>query len=435
MQLFQRFPMETRRRALVLVGLFAVIAVIGAVNLQGQVFSFCGNGVINAPEECDEATRNGVGPNCTKYCTNVFCGDGIVSRMVGEECDVGNASQSSSACGRICESDCRWKIISCTSSSSAERSLSSESSISIDQSSSVVSSVSSSSTSDYVLVIASSSSVSSIVSSAPPPPPLSSSAITVSSLSRSTSSIGSVVIAVSSPRSSQSSVLPPPIVSSASSAVPDVLVSACGDGWIQTGEACDDANSDESDGCSRLCTVIGTVRPTCGDGQKHESEQCDNGSENSNSLPDHCRANCRTAFCGDGVKDANEACDDGNANERDGCTWRCAVSVCGNGSVDVMEECDAGVENSDSKPNTCRTSCRKPACGDGVVDVTEECDDANSDESDGCLKTCVLRCPTGSNKIQGRCIALKPAEGSCGVFCTVGNAWESSVTWLFSFFQ
>ncbi len=207
----------------------------------------------------------------------------------------------------------------------------------------------------------------------------------------------------------------------------------CGDGWIQGSEECDDGNRLNGDGCSFDCTEGEVLLPYCGDGQFQEPEECDAGIGNSNITADACRTNCRNAFCGDGVVDAGEHCDDGNANERDGCTWNCQVSMCGDGQIQAMEECDIGDKNSDTEPNTCRTVCRKAWCGDGVLDVTEECDDGNDEDGDGCLTSCVIQCPEGSSKIQGRCIILKPIE-ECGIVCKAQGAWKSFTTWIFSFF-
>lgn len=212
-------------------------------------------------------------------------------------------------------------------------------------------------------------------------------------------------------------------------------VPECGDGWIQFTEACDDGNKLNGDGCSSACQITPVLLSHCGDALTDTGEECDLGENNSNDLPDGCRTNCRRAFCGDGVLDTNEPCDDGNANEWDGCTWDCQVSVCGNGIIETVEECDAGGENSDTLANSCRTMCRSPRCGDGVTDAGEECDDGNSIDGDGCMNACVIACPEGSQKIDGRCLIL-PAEPAddCGVFCAVGRAWTSFVDWLFSFF-
>lgn len=173
----------------------------------------------------------------------------------------------------------------------------------------------------------------------------------------------------------------------------------------------------------------------CGDGSPDPGEECDDGELNSNTESGACRTNCRAAFCGDAVLDEGEQCDDGNADDGDGCTWKCAVSVCGNGSIEAPEECDAGDENSDGVPNMCRSVCRKPWCGDGVPDAGEECDDANLDEEDGCLKSCVVMCGEGESKIQGRCVPLVAVVETCGIGCKAGNAWNSFADWLFGLFE
>ena len=49
--------------------------------------------------------------------------------------------------------------------------------------------------------------------------------------------------------------------------------------------------------------------PRCGDENVDTGEQCDEGAANSDSQPDACRSDCRSAFCGDSVKDSSEICD------------------------------------------------------------------------------------------------------------------------------
>ena len=46
----------------------------------------------------------------------------------------------------------------------------------------------------------------------------------------------------------------------------------CGDGILQPGEACDDGNVADGDGCTSICT-----EPRCGDGLIAEGEFCDDG--------------------------------------------------------------------------------------------------------------------------------------------------------------
>jgi cysteine-rich repeat protein len=66
--------------------------------------------------------------------------------------------------------------------------------------------------------------------------------------------------------------------------------------------------------------------------------------------------------------------------------------VCGDGNVGAGEECDLGIENnSDTKPDTCRTDCTLPKCHDGVKDPLrgEQCDDGNTIDGDCCSGECV----------------------------------------------
>ncbi len=93
----------------------------------------------------------------------------------------------------------------------------------------------------------------------------------------------------------------------------------------------------------------------CGDGKRTYLEECDNGRNNSDTLADACRTDCRRPHCGDRVTDSGEECDKGN-------------------------------ENHDEIPGACRTNCKRAGCGDGVLDFSESemCDDGNTNPYDGC---------------------------------------------------
>jgi cysteine-rich repeat protein len=107
---------------------------------------------------------------------------------------------------------------------------------------------------------------------------------------------------------------------------PDCRRARCGDGVLDTGEACDDGNDAACDGCSPGCAVEPGV--VCGDGVRNQAcgEECDEGGGNG-TLPNGCRADCRLARCGDGVVDDGEACDDGNGAPCDGCAFDCTVEA------------------------------------------------------------------------------------------------------------
>ncbi len=119
----------------------------------------------------------------------------------------------------------------------------------------------------------------------------------------------------------------------------------CGNGLREEGEACDDGNKSDGDGCSQTCT-------------KEEGYNCV-GAEGEKSI-------C-TPKCGNGQIDTGEFCDDNNNVDGDGCSKNC--------TTEEGWRC----ENSDSAPTVCT-----PKCGDGFKLPVEGCDDGNDTQGDGC---------------------------------------------------
>ncbi len=123
----------------------------------------------------------------------------------------------------------------------------------------------------------------------------------------------------------------------------------CGNGMIEPGEGCDDANMDDTDACTNAC---------------------------------------QPAACGDGIVWAGmEACDDANMEDTDDCTSACDLATCGDGFVWAgMETCDdANADDTDDCPSTCEPA----TCGDGFVWAgMEECDDGNEIDDDECSNAC-----------------------------------------------
>ena len=210
-----------------------------------------------------------------------------------------------------------------------------------------------------------------------------------------------------------------------------IVIQGCGDSIVQTGEACDDGNSDAADGCSATCAEIenGFACPVpgqdcvstvvCGDGRIAGDEQCDDGNLNGS---DGCSASCRlesgwscpvaglrcqAAQCGDGIVAGFEECDFASATTgcvncqiQDGYDCNaagCAAAVCGNHVVERGEQCDNGPDN---KPFDGCYHCKlEPSCSDGVCASScgdgqrfgdEACDDGNSRDGDGCSKDCKI---------------------------------------------
>ena len=95
----------------------------------------------------------------------------------------------------------------------------------------------------------------------------------------------------------------------------------CGDGIVQLGEACDDGNIVDGDGCNRTCTSI----EICGNQivDVAREEVCDDGNVIDR---DGCSGNCKSSeLCGNGLVDRSvgEVCDDFNTRSGDGCSADC----------------------------------------------------------------------------------------------------------------
>ena len=220
----------------------------------------------------------------------------------------------------------------------------------------------------------------------------------------------------------------------------DCLLAHCGDGWVDSGERCDDGDAQLGDGCSAcvpdagwVCDTTGLPSlcvETCGDGVVDALETCDDGDIEAG---DGCTANCEleagwscvtpvgggaqlcgAAACGDGIIAGVETCEDNDALAGDGCFqcqieagWVCDLTVfpsacaetCGDGAVDALEACDdGGIVAGDGCSPTCGTElgwscvavagqpsvCVAAQCGDGVAVAEEACDDANLTAGDGC---------------------------------------------------
>jgi fibro-slime domain-containing protein len=259
---------------------------------------------------------------------------------------------------------------------------------------------------------------------------------------------------------------------------PCVALQYCGDGIVQTGEQCDDGNAVPGDGCSGVCKVEpGYACPmagkpcvriwVCGNGKIDPGEACDDGNTASG---DGCSSGCTVEpgftcpnvngnggpcvrvppnTCGDGILTGTEQCDDGNTNSGDGCSSTCQVEpgfncptpgaackkieVCGDGVVNIdltpPEQCDDGNTVSGDgctslcqlEPNfVCPTPGGQPCvstvrCGDGKIAGSETCDDGNAVSGDGCSSSCHVetgwQCPTPAF----RCISI------CGDGLLVGT--------------
>ncbi len=172
----------------------------------------------------------------------------------------------------------------------------------------------------------------------------------------------------------------------------------CGDGVISAGigEQCDDNNALSGDGCNAACQVENgwictgepsVCNPSCGNSTWDPGEECDGADLNG--------ATCVSlGFAGGTLACLSNCTFDAGA---------CLDAVCGNGTKESSEECDT----SDFGGQTCASfgfpagslactgsctidtsGCSSSVCGNGAVEGGEQCDDGNTSSGDGCSATC-----------------------------------------------
>jgi cysteine-rich repeat protein len=134
-----------------------------------------------------------------------------------------------------------------------------------------------------------------------------------------------------------------------------------------------------ADGADVFDVLTATAEP-----QPIRDEQCDDGN---NIDGDGCDTNCRVTACGNGVMTTGEQCDDGNRNDGDGCTAACRIEPCGDGLIHSREQCDDG---NTTDGDGCDSNCRWTTCGNGIVTAGEQCDDGNTSSGDGCDALCAV---------------------------------------------
>ena len=82
------------------------------------------------------------------------------------------------------------------------------------------------------------------------------------------------------------------------------------------------------------------VAAVCGDGNVDSGEACDDGANNSDTVANACRTSCVVADCGDSVVDAGEECD-GTADCESDCTLTpIVVEECGDNTINGTDVCD-----------------------------------------------------------------------------------------------
>ena len=213
----------------------------------------------------------------------------------------------------------------------------------------------------------------------------------------------------------------------------------CGNGEMELGEACDDKNKTDGDGCAKDCKTV----------------------ESNFICPEPGSPCVRVQVCGDKKITGNETCDDGNQRAGDGCDTGCHIEpgstcsfvgilcqaiACGDGIVAGQETCDDGQSppvSGDGCSNLCQLesplpaernswicptpgqACVRTTCGNAIVEGSEQCDDGNNDTSDGCSPYCRKEpaCPMEGGPCSTACGdgILLPIDKQQGQECDDGN--------------
>ncbi len=214
----------------------------------------------------------------------------------------------------------------------------------------------------------------------------------------------------------------------------------CGNGKVESGEACDDGNDVDDDACRNDCTKNEQVdSPECGNGKVESGEACDDGNEVDD---DACRNDCTKneqvdePECGNGKVESGEACDDGNDVDDDACHNDCTKNEvdapkCGNGKLEDGEACDDGNEVDD---DACHNDCTKnevdaPKCGNGKLEDGEACDDGNEVDDDECRNDCTKNEATWYSPNPGAETKCGDRRLEAGEICEIGQINEAHPDW------
>lgn len=131
--------------------------------------------------------------------------------------------------------------------------------------------------------------------------------------------------------------------------------------------------------------------PNCGNGTVDQGEECDDGNGKNG---DGCSSACqRENTCGNGTVDSGETCGEPDLAAC-GAGYLCSQCncivnpLCGNGVLDAGEDCDPKAANRALSANCDPVTCKNPGCGNTEKEAGEACDDGNKINCDGCSSNC-----------------------------------------------
>ncbi|MCY1056499.1 DUF4215 domain-containing protein [Nannocystis sp. SCPEA4] len=332
--------------------------------------SACGDGELGPGEECDDGGDNGDNASCTADCTNNICGDGKVGP--GEGCDDGNDVDDDECTAACAVPTCGDRIVDATEECDDGND---------DDTDACTGTCTSAVCSDGFLQP-------DVGEQCDDGPDNADDAACTTECKQAACGDGHVWISGGGTEECDDG----PENGPGKLCNSQCLVNVCGDGDPNPDEQCDDGNVLSGDGCSATCGL-----ETCGNSIVDPGEQCDDGQDGDNA--DDCTDACKLPACGDGIVQPGEACDLGGLNSDAGaCTLACKDATCGDGLVhDPIEQCDDGPSNGPGQ--SCKANCTDNYCGDGDKGPGEACDDGNGNNNDSCTNAC--KAPTcGDGAVQ-----------------------------------
>ena len=159
----------------------------------------------------------------------------------------------------------------------------------------------------------------------------------------------------------------------------------CGDGTVDDGEECDDANQQSGDGCSAVCLTEVAAETDCANGADDDGD--------GNTDCDDADCNADPACAGMVETDCTNGMDDDGDGDTDCADTNCALDPA---CMPQAENCTNGMDDDGDGATDCadadctaNPACAA-ACGDGTVDAGEQCDDGNTTAGDGCDAACMF---------------------------------------------
>jgi cysteine-rich repeat protein len=181
------------------------------------------------------------------------------------------------------------------------------------------------------------------------------------------------------------------------------ICSTCGNGCIEFSEDCDDADTEDGDGCDsdcqeEECWICSTAQLT---GDTGPVAVCPGGG------PSFCEDDVECTICGDGVTEGDEQCDPGQAANPccDECQFASTQTSCPDETFcDGIEMCDgSGNCNSTGTPPSC--SHLTDECNLGTCDPKLDACVVDVEEFDGAPCSGVGDCTTGAGVCEeGECV-------------------------------